>query len=303
MTDEDVTVERLSPEAAFGLLGHGIRFGILEALNDAGRPLSFSELRERVDVDDPGQFNYHLGELRGRFVREAGDEYRLAAAGKRVVGAVLSGGVTGAMAGDEVETEATCLECGAPMAARFREDGVAIECTDCGMQYTDPDVPSGIVEGSEDVATAVERWSRRNAASIGYGLCQYCDGPVEWTLCLPGEEAAPDWFDAESSEVEGLEATAVYDCDRCGEFQHAIPPLAILTHPAVMGFHYDHGIDLRETPAWELPWLAVDLATVVSEDPLRVEVPITLEGERLTLTFDRDLSVVAEGRGVVTVDE
>ncbi|MFC4357214.1 hypothetical protein ACFO0N_04530 [Halobium salinum] len=36
---------------------------------------------------------------------------------------------------------------------------------------------------------------------------------------------------------------------------------------------------------------------VASEHPLRVEVPVELDGETLVLTLDRDGEVVAERRG------
>lgn len=290
---DDATVQRLTPDEAFGLLGNETRFAILQALHDADGPRSFSDLRESVGVADSGRFNYHLGELAGRFVRSTDDGYRLAAAGRRVVGAVLSGGVTKELDGDPVATDAACQRCGATMTARFRTDGVAIECPDCGMQYTDPDVPPGLVEGREgtDVATAVDLWGRRNQASAGYGLCPSCDGQMDESVVLPGEDAAPDWLTGED-----LDATVVYDCGRCGQWWHAVVPLAALTHPAVMGFHHEHGIDLRETPTWELPWLAIDAATVTDRDPLRVALTIALDGETLSLTFDRELSVVAEHR-------
>jgi hypothetical protein len=292
---EEVAVERLPPDEAFGLLGHEIRFGILEALNDADEPLSFSELREAVDVRDPGQFNYHLGELDGRFVRKRGEEYHLAAAGNRVVGAVLSGGITKGMAGDAVPSDARCIECGESMVARFRQDGIAVECPACGMQYTDPDVPAGVLEGrpEADVATTVDRWLLRNQMSAQFGFCIYCDGPVEQRVHLPGEAGAPDWFVEEAAEAD---VVVTFECGRCGEWWHAAAALAVLTHPAAVGFHYEQGIDLRETPSWELPWFEPPISTLAGEDPLRFEVPMELEGERYVPTFNRDLTVVEERR-------
>lgn len=35
--------------------------------------MRFSELRERVNVDDPGRLNYHLNELTTHFVRRTED--------------------------------------------------------------------------------------------------------------------------------------------------------------------------------------------------------------------------------------
>lgn len=290
---DDATVQRLTPEAAFGLLGHEDRFGVLRALHAADGPLAFSDLRDAVGVDDPGRFNYHLGELVGTFVRSTDDGYRLSAAGRRVVGAVLSGGVTKELDADPVDAGAPCPVCGASMTARFRAEGIAIECPACDLQYTDPDVPPGLVEERDPgaVAATVERWGRRNQASAGYGLCPSCDGPITERIALPGEDAAPDWF-----EGERVDATVVADCDRCGDWWHALVPLAVLTHPAVLGFHHDHGIDLRETPSWDLPWLALDAGSVTDVDPLRFELTVALDDETLSLTFDRDLSVVAQRR-------
>jgi predicted RNA-binding Zn-ribbon protein involved in translation (DUF1610 family) len=297
--DESVTVERLPPEEAFGVLGHEIRVGILEALNAAGGTVPFSELRKRVGVADAGKFNYHLSELTGRFVRKTERGYRLAAAGKRVVGAVLSGGITKDVADTTVATDAPCPQCGRHMDARLHEDGIAVECPDCGSQYTDPDVPAGVVEGRpSSVATAVDLWTRRKQVSAGYGFCHYCDGPVERAACLPGDPAAPEWFD-ERVDADWAAALVVYECDRCGEWWHAIPSIAVQSHPAVMGFHYEHGYDLRETPAWELPWMDHGLAAVVGEDPLRIEVPVELDGERLVLTLDRDATAVDTRREAV----
>jgi len=298
---ESVTVERLAPDEAFGLLGHEIRFAILEALHETGDAVQFSDLRERVGVRDAGQFNYHLGELVGRFVRKVEGGYRLAAAGRRVVGAVFSGGVTRVMDADPVGTAAPCLDCGGTMVARFREDGIAVECPDCGMQYTDPDVPPGVVEGRPPAAVArvVELWNRRQQAAAGYGFCYHCDGGMDVTVCLPGEPTAPDWFTPEVGGADGIEATVVYECLRCGAWSHSIVELAALTHPAVMGFHHEHGVDLRETPSWELGWTGYDVATVVARDPLRVELPVVLDDERARFTFDRALSVVGEHREAV----
>jgi hypothetical protein len=88
--------ERLSPDDAFATLGNETRLGILQTLGRAGEDLSFSVLRDRVGVEDSGQFNYHLEQLVGHFVRKTEDGYQLRRAGRRVVEAVLSGAVTDA---------------------------------------------------------------------------------------------------------------------------------------------------------------------------------------------------------------
>ncbi|QZP36466.1 DUF7347 domain-containing protein [Halobaculum magnesiiphilum] len=70
---------------ALSALASEHRIAILRELAAADGPLSFSTLRERVGMRDTGRFNYHLGELRGRFVRERDGGYVLGHAGERVV--------------------------------------------------------------------------------------------------------------------------------------------------------------------------------------------------------------------------
>jgi len=43
--------------------------------------LPFSALRERVDAEDSGRFNYHLAKLRGVLVRDCDDGYTLSPLG------------------------------------------------------------------------------------------------------------------------------------------------------------------------------------------------------------------------------
>lgn len=72
---------------ALETLGHDIRIRILRALADADEPLTFTELRETVDVRDTGRFNYHLTKLCEYFVRETSGGYELGHAGTRIVAA------------------------------------------------------------------------------------------------------------------------------------------------------------------------------------------------------------------------
>lgn len=74
---------------ALSALTHETRVRILRALADADDALSFTELKSRVDVADPGRFNYHLRELRDHFVRESDEGYALTYRGE---GLVVAGG-------------------------------------------------------------------------------------------------------------------------------------------------------------------------------------------------------------------
>lgn len=80
-SEDDIDTEPLS------VLGNEIRIRILQTLADADDALTFTELRESVDVRDTGKFNYHLTKLCEYFVRETTDGYELGHAGSRVISA------------------------------------------------------------------------------------------------------------------------------------------------------------------------------------------------------------------------
>jgi DNA-binding transcriptional ArsR family regulator len=107
---------------ALNAIANEHRIRILRALATADEPLSFSELRRAVGLEDPGRFNYHLSELRGRFVTETETGYDLGDAGQRVVvaaadldpeAAAMSVGGAGPAPDEE------CPVCGAPDCDRL----------------------------------------------------------------------------------------------------------------------------------------------------------------------------------------
>ncbi|MXR21736.1 winged helix-turn-helix domain-containing protein [Halobacterium bonnevillei] len=289
MPDEDPRIDRLTPEEAFALVSDETRFAVLRALQAADDPLSFSELRDRAGVDDPGRFNYHLGELTDQFVAKTDEGYAVTPPGERLVGAVLAGGYTAALDADPVSVDGECLNCGGSLVARFRDQGVTIDCEDCEAMFTNPQVPAGLVADQpvEDAPAVVGRWNRVVAAAVDAGICLNCYGPLDRRLYFTTDDDAPEWV--AESDLLGM---VYHDCQRCGHAYNAAVQLAVLSHPKVAAYHDDHGIDVRTTPAWEIPWLEVGRGTVESMDPVRIVLPIPLGDETRTFVFDGDLDVL-----------
>ena len=90
LTDSEVELER-----AFKCVANDTRVDILRALwavrTDGDGTTSFSELRDRVGVDDAGRFNYHLGKLVPEFVRKRDERYELTHTGAKLIGDAVSG--------------------------------------------------------------------------------------------------------------------------------------------------------------------------------------------------------------------
>lgn len=287
---DDVSVREVPADEAFELLAHETRVRTVEALAAANTAISFSDLRGRVGVDDPGQFNYHLSRLDGQFVASVDDGYELTAAGKRVVGAVRSGAYTGELDGETTVLDASCLSCGGGMEIRFRAEGVRITCRDCGFDYTHADVPAGVVAdlSPHEAARRVERYLSTRQASAIRGFCPNCEGRMNSRVRLPSDDDAPPWL------ADSADPVVQFRCGRCGENWHSILPIVVATHPVVAGFLHEHGVNVRKTPNWEFGWLG-DPVTVRSTDPLRVAVTARADDAERTFTFDADLEHVSRG--------
>lgn len=283
-----------SPAEAFDVLAHELRFDILQELNAADGPVSFSELQAAVDISDSGQFNYHLSKVVGPFVRKSDSGYRLSAAGKRAVGAVFAGELSGESLRDvePVPTAGSCHDCETNLAVVVNESSVRVCCPSCEAVYTEPEIPPGTLADwdREELPTVVNRWTRRWLNSVDLGLCEYCDGRTSTTVYRSGEAAGPEWFDADS----GPDAIAVYECERCGYATHGDISFAALTRPPLVAFYYDHGINLRKQPLWALGLPERSTVAVVQETPLRVELSVTLDDDTRTFRFDRELALVDE---------
>lgn len=290
----DLVAERVSPATAFELVAHETRIETLETLRAAdGGPLSFGEIREAVSIDDPGQCHYHVDRLAGQFVERTDDGYRLSPAGWRLLGAVISGGLTASLSTATVPADGTCSNCGAGLEATVRAAGVTVECRECEFVESDPDVPPAALAGRplSAIPRAVGRYTRRMEVDAAHGFCPNCEGGVDRTVATPDDDAAPDWFEGDT-----LEAVVVTDCRRCGYWWHAAVPIAALVEPAVVAFHHRHGIDLREHPWWTLDHVEFGAASVTA-DPRRVSVPMELDGDARTFVFDGEFAFVREREG------
>ncbi|MDL0124366.1 helix-turn-helix domain-containing protein [Halobacterium salinarum] len=267
-------------EAAFSAVADELRVRILRELWDADDPLSFSELRERVDVQDSGRFNYHLGELRGLFVEQTEDGYDLRFAGRKLVGSLHSGVYTetGGMVGPQ-SVDGTCVLCGSDLEAVYEDQVGKVDCTDCEVTIIQTGVPPAFVDGREDdLAAAIDGYVRTTSRSLLDGFCPTCSGPTA------GHLAENDYG-----------PQAVVNCERCGISFSGLAAWVAVDHPAVLSFYDDHDRSVRDTPLWHLDWLA-DAEWVDGAAGDRATVEVRLDDERLRVTVTDDLAVTAVDR-------
>jgi hypothetical protein len=286
--------EASSAADAFGLLSDEVRLAIVEELANYGwnrlepTGLSFAELRRAVDVRDAGRFNYHLGELRGTFVARSGETYHLTNAGWAVAGIVASGRVGGTALEREATLDAEC-PAGDALTATYEDDMLRAECPDHGVTFARR-LPSGAVRGrslEEALDIAINDMHVDIDRALD-GVCPHCWGHADARVAT----------DATVEGNDGTEVAAVLvvvDCPDCGLSFEIPPALAVLSHPAVVAFFADRGVDLREANYLAFEFIDVMTPETVSTDPLLVELPVEHDGERLSVVLDAHATVVETG--------
>ena len=269
---ESVSVERRSPDSVFGLLSNELRIEILRALGrspDAG--MSFSDLFDRVDVSDSGNFNYHLNELRGSLVRKD-ETYELTYAGKQIIGAIYAGTYTANATVEPLSIGWTCLLCGGEMSAEYRDETAIIRCRDCERGASFPFPPGSLDQYARDELPRVfSRWWHHTVKRITDGFCPTCAGRLSGELVR-----LPDGDGARPSMAE-------FGCDRCGTHLRVSGATLATIHPVVEGFLTEHGFDTRNRHPSQV-WGELDASDVqtLSTDPYRISVQFAVPTEAIT---------------------
>jgi DNA-binding HxlR family transcriptional regulator len=172
------------PAEAFSVIGNETRLTILEALWDAPeRPVSFSDLHRRVDMRDSAQFNYHLKQLVGQFVRRTDEGYDLRHAGESVIQAVLSGSFN-QDPDREFDIEGECVVCAGALDARYHDEQITISCRDCGQRHGEYAFPPGGLTDRTDreIMAAFDQRVRHLHCLAADGVCPACNGKMETTI-------------------------------------------------------------------------------------------------------------------------
>lgn len=301
----DGEIEEISPEEAFAILGNETRMETLRVLWRREEACSFTELSNEVAPDAKGNFNYHLEQLTGHFVRKREDGYTLRYAGEQVVRAVLTGTITSDPSVPVRVTTERCLFCGTPVEMAYDEEVISVRCPECEgaiggefpdgtcMEYEFP--PAGLV-GREDKAVidAAHVFYDSKIAPMLKGVCPECSGRIEISFVVCSDHA---------HDIDGIcptcdtryEVWATHRCENCLYSRRFPPWFAALNHPTAVAFFERHGME-EKVPFRKLTWdnqeFMRDISgTVVETDPYRFEVTIPVADETLVMVIDDRLDV------------
>lgn len=300
---------------AFATLSNETRLAILLALWDAHDSVnpedgvSFSELRARVGMRDSGQFNYHLEQLVGGFVRKVDDGYVLRRSGQKLVRTVIAGAGIEEPTLERTPIDIDCPYCGRETAVLYEDEWLYHVCTECEGGFAGTETqPDGYLTGaaldpagftgrsSEEMWAAALSRGHQDMRTMLEGVCNECSGPIGlWLDICEDHERDPDGVCATCGRTP--EALAVLACGVCKNYHVTSPRTLVLHHPAVVAFYYDHGVeigyshgDVDRMRQRERLSTRND-QTVVSTDPPEVQVTVQHGDDRLRLRLDETVAV------------
>lgn len=277
--------EEPSMSDTFALVGHEIRAEIIRVLGDPTNDaweLSFSEVRTRVAVDvDPSQLHYHLEQLLGHFLAKTAEGYHLLPAGVHLCRALYAGTFGPQEETLRVDAEFDCHFCSAPGVAVFDAGHVGIVCSDCGHRYTGQlfDFPLKVFADGAEAFEHFRKYVVSKTVSLAQGVCPSCTNQLDPAIHL--------------SDTHPGNVCIHPSCSQCGGAWDLSVMEACLVDPGVIGFCFDHGVDVLSRPWWELEFAVTDhQVTVRSTDPWEVSLRVTLDRDTLELIVDGDLNII-----------
>lgn len=303
---------------AFDLLSNETRLAILLALWECYDPeaddeaVRFSTLYDRVGVRDSGNFSYHLDKLVGHYVRETERGYRLRNAGHKIVQAIIAGAGLQEPSLEPTRIARDCHRCGAPVEMTYADERLYQRCTECsgsiGPASSEPAPvgtlmvwdfpPAGLTERSAGelyVAGTIEFF--RDVGLMIRGVCPECSGPIEESVVICAEH------DREEGRLctdcgTADEVRVSYACSVCKHGASFPVQGAVHDHPALVSFFHEHDLertyDLEDPESCGRLWDALGRLEhdLVSEDPVRIEVAMTADGDAIRFTLDGDIEVI-----------
>lgn len=310
VSSDTLHADGTAEQTALRLLSHETRSAILRTLWEATdprdpAPVPFSELRDRLDVDDPGRLNYHLNELRVTFLRRTDAGYELTESGKRIVRVLLSGTAITDPAIDRTPVDMDCWYCSGDTTLRYEDGWRYLECTQCDARCVES-FPPGVISKTEyppaglldrtpnEINDADRTWITHRRASVMDGVCPECAGDMPVDDIQICDDHQPDWNTYQYCEHCGsiFQMLVSHVCETC-KYHWRLPTRFYPTrHPAVTAFYYDHGIELDLATHEQRTHLLDFDQTRASKNPLRIQIAIELDDDRLQLTYDDQMTVV-----------
>lgn len=275
---------------AFVLLGHDLRLEILLALLDRWRaahtePQRYSGLMRAVDMQDSGKFNYHLGKLRDVYLRKVENGYVPTASATALYRAVLANRPMETAAQSEINPDVTCPECDETLVGTYDRGFLSLHCTVCENNiggFTYPFPKNGLDNRTDErTLRAVYRRARSQIGLARSGQCPDCAGKTTITI--------------QRENINQEDYTIEINCNTCTWVVETGFLLPLLSDARVTAALMDTGVPVETVYYWELP---EPTTTVVSTDPLELELRTEFDDQTVIIVINDDLDILS-----VTVED
>lgn len=261
-----------------------ILFALAEAERAEGRSVAFSRIYDRLDIRDSSKFNYHLKMLTENLVRRTDDGYELRYVGRLIYRAIKAGEFVDEEVLEPTRIDSECARCGETLTAQYVDGRLLVSCEACSdIAYRITVPPAALADRTpEEFLRAADQQIRSDITLAANRVCSYCSGKTTPSLSGPTDGPTDN----------------VYVDHRCEHCRQRVLSTTIgelfLSHPLVVAFCIERGVDLTATPCWEIDFCVTDeFTSVVAEDPWRVRFEYPIEGETLQVTLDDRLETVA----------
>lgn len=293
---------RRSPTDIFRLLADDTRVDILRAVavaqydldqvDSGAAELAFSEIYDRVDVENSSKLSYHLGELAGTYLRKTDDGYSLSHAGERIVRFILAENYGSPESFGPEPVDGVCIFCGAEaLEASLSHQFFRIDCTACEQQVAgQPITPAQVrTRGTDALVQSVKRRSAEDARLIRQRLCPECGAQLSVEVAEVPASALPE---ADSFVVRST-------CDACLREYNSPLTYSAVYHPASIAFHWERGVDVTARGLWEFHEYVYEgrwTSEQVASDPDEYEVVLRHGEDAVRLYLDSTATVVRTER-------
>lgn len=247
--------------------------------------LTFSELRDRVGIDDTSRFSYHLDELQDEFVRKEDGRYRPRVAALEIVSAIRAGTYDDEdLAVEQQETGYECPHCEAALVASYGDHSLYVGCPDHGAAVAYPIPPRAVTD--RDLEAVIDLSLQKHACDVRLlreEMCPRCWGTAGLSMA---RESAP-----ESYLIDDV-PYAMAACDACW-LAYPLPVAhTVLGHPAVETLYAEHGLGPPDAQLGPHDLAKVSEVNYCDGNPVAVQLTITLPKQSLVIEVDATGSVI-----------
>lgn len=291
------------PAEVFGLLADRTRVDILVAMARARKEqgseavgggvsgLSFSDIYEQVEVDNTSKLSYHLGELVGTFLQKTENGYTFTHAGDQIVRTIVSGNYEQPPDIEPTAVSGECPFCGASQLETGLGHSVfTVTCLNCERPVFGYFVTPAQVQSHDpgELVASVAATMAGAYSQVRQGVCPWCTGQLTTTVSDDEELDLP----------ESISFLVRDECEHCLRQYNAPLPYRAAYHPASIGFHWDHGVDIMGLEMWKMHNYRLNgqWTSERADGPATYRVVLRQETEALHLFLDADATVTRTER-------